>query len=187
MDLVWVVLALALMAIVGLVIALAYMIRYVAGDKRRTEGDGPRAEDSLRYPPSTTIVLGPTRRVSSRDLGLDVPLGKLRRGAPVRVQRHVDPLWAESGWRKEGKAIAGDYVAGRRRFRGRIETPHRGAFMAYIWDPPIGDLARHPHRVCFQPTGVQGRYRVHFRTTPSSYDHAIASIEQVLREATGTR
>ena len=194
-----------LAVMVALVLLLVCVIWRFERERRRIEGDEPRVPGPAWYPPSSTsIALGPARKVSQTHLGIEVPLGRMRRGAPirlrnrgapvrlrnrgapVRMRNRVDPLWADRGWRREANAIVGHWVAGRRRYRGRIETPFRGGFQAYIWDPPLRKIATHPHRFCFQRSGAGGRYRVHFRRTPSSLDHTIASIEQVLREATGT-
>lgn len=144
---------------------------------------------SAVWPVSSTIshmaiTLGPPRPVRVRGLGLD-PVRTWRRGATLVLHRHQEPFWAEKGWRREGAAYVGDYLAGARRWRGRVETPYPGAYQAYIWNPPLRELKGNPHRPCFQANGGNGRFEVHFREAPSSLSHAISSIETVLREALG--
>lgn len=132
------------------------------------------------------VWLGPSRHVR-----LDEPVPwtgpRIRRGEPLMVRPRPAPLWAEKGWQKEGNTYHGHFRANGRSWRGRIEVPYPGGYTVYIWDPPIPELEaiNHPHRPCFMDKAREGsseRYRVHFRSTPSSLDHAIANIEQILQE-----
>jgi hypothetical protein len=68
-----------------------------------------------------------------------------------------------------------------------IQEPYPGGYRAHIWDPPLGALDGHPHRPCFMNPTSEGRYDVHFRSAPTSLDHAITNIEQILREVTSAR
>lgn len=180
--------AVASVAAVGLVILLIGNRRGNSPGIRRAEVQRSRVGDSIRHTVRpVTIDLGPARSVSQASLGLSVPVGRIRRGSPLNVHRRSDPLWTERGWRKQGNAYVGHWMVAGRRWRGRIDIPYPGGFQALIWDPPLRELLFHRHRPCFQSSGVRGRYRVHFSSMPSSVDHAIANIEQILREAVRSR
>lgn len=112
----------------------------------------------------------------------------MRKGLPLVISRREDPLWQAKGWRRNGRGYEGHYRAGRYQWRGLIQEPYSGSFYAYIWYPPLAELSRRTsHRPCFNASGADGRFKVHFHTMPSSLDHSIASIEAVLAEAMGVR
>ncbi|MCS7222652.1 MAG: hypothetical protein RML36_07890 [Anaerolineae bacterium] len=150
----------------------------------------PRRENmsfGIRSSSASTVRLGLPRRIR-----LDEPMPQadpwIRRGEPLVVRPRPAPLWAEKGWRREGNAYHGYFRANGWSWRGRVEVPYPGGYTVYIWDPPIGNLKamNHPHHPCFMDKtreGFSDRYRVHFHTTPSSLDHIITNIEQILREA----
>jgi hypothetical protein len=133
------------------------------------------------------VVLGPPRRL---DVNLQALFGgpPLRRGPPLVLPGRQDPLWREKGWRRNGAGYAGYYHAGGDRWRGLVREPYPGGFEAYIWRPPLAELRRYTsYAACFQATGGNGSYKVHFHTMPDSVDHTIAAIEEVLGEAVGVR
>lgn len=131
------------------------------------------------------VALGPARRVRL-DTGALSGGTPVRRGAPLIVPQHHDPLWVEKGWQRNGNGYTGTYRAGGRQWRGLIEEPYPGGYKAFIWDPPLRELDRHPHRPCFRRNGGGGRYEVHFQSLPASLDHAITNVETVLAEALGS-
>ena len=103
---------------------------------------------------------------------------------PLRVRPGpAFPLWVVKGWQRDGTGYTGYYRAGGRRWRGRIRVPYPGYYVAYIWNPPLRELARHSYFLHFQRRGGDGRYLVHFCRRPLSLDHVILSIEMVLEEA----
>ncbi len=132
------------------------------------------------------VTLGQPRR-----LKLPFSWSFLRRGRPVLIPKPHQPLWAEKGWHSsaDGKEYSGYYTASGRRWRGLIRQPYAGRYDAYIWSPPLDELARYTsHRPCFSTNGEAGRHSVHFTKIPDSLDHAITNIETILTQAvTGRR
>jgi len=141
-------------------------------------------------PHRSTVVLGPPRpiRLAPGQMPAAPTPTVIRRGLPLVVPRRENSLWQEKGWHRNGRGYEGLYRAGRHEWRGLIQEPYPGAFNAFIWDPPLAELHRRTnHRPCFNSAGVDGRFKVHFHTMPSSLDHGIASIEAVLAQAMGVR
>jgi len=99
----------------------------------------------------------------------------------IVVERQLRPLYEEKGWRKEGRVYRGYYRANGRRWRGEIRELHRGFFEAFIWNPPLDALERHPHGPCFQRRN--GRFNVHLNKMPRDVDHLITNVETILKEA----
>lgn len=99
------------------------------------------------------------------------------------VQRQLMPLYEEKGWRKNGHLYQGYYRINGRRWRGEIYERYPGFYEAFIYDPPVQNLKRHPHGPCFNPNGTAGRWKVHFREMPMNVDQAIMNIETILKEA----
>ncbi len=138
-------------------------------------------------PAPTHVQLGPPRPIK---LDANTPFGtpRYRRGAPLVIPDRADPLWKEKGWQRQGNTYYGRYRVNGRSWRGMIQEPYPGGYKAYIWNPPLRELEErnHPHRPCFMHPH-DGRYEVHFASTPTSLDHVITNIEQILREATSAR
>jgi hypothetical protein len=112
----------------------------------------------------------------------------LRRGMPIFPRRRSDPQWLERGWRQTTDGYRGFFRAAGRSWAGLIQEPYRGGYEAYIWHPPLREIDNNTsHRPCFMQPQRDGRYRVHFREMPATIDHAIKSIEDVLKEAYRTR
>jgi hypothetical protein len=101
------------------------------------------------------------------------------------VERHLRPLYQEKGWRKEGRLYRGYYRVDGRRWRGEIIERHRGFYEAFICNPPLQNLRRHPHGPCFNRSGGNGRFKVHFQKMPRDVDHIIVNVETILSEALG--
>lgn len=123
---------------------------------------------------------------SPHRIKLDDDLRLIRKGAQLEIPRQ--PLWQEKGWRQETdrRQCTGYFVAYGRKFRGLIVQPYPDCYNAFIWHPPLEELGRNTsHKPCFSANGERGRYQIHFRTMPSSLDHAITNIERVLAEAYG--
>ena len=133
--------------------------------------------------PVSRVQFGPPRR--SRLNTTEVFGGSiLRRGLPIRPRRRSDPQWVEKNWRQTLDGYRGFYHAAGRRWLGVIQEPDRGGYVAYILHPPLQEIDRNTsHRPCFMQPQPDGRYKVHFREMPASIDHAIKSIEDVLKEA----
>jgi len=128
------------------------------------------------------VTVGPPR---SMKVNMEALWGgePIRKGAPLVVPRRHDPLWVETGWRRNGKEYQGYFRAAGRRWRGLIREPYPGGYQAYIWHPPMRALRGRPHEPCFRRDGRDGRYSVHFRRMPASVDHAIVNVEEVLADA----
>ena len=133
------------------------------------------------------VIVGPPRPIDPGVRGPVIARSGIYRGAPLRVPAHAEGLWAEKGWQHIGRDYVGQWVAGGRRWPGRIEQSYPGGFGAYIWHPPLDALEHHPHRPCFRPCGPDGQHEIHFRATPQSVDHLITNVEVVLSEAVGGR
>lgn len=147
---------------------------------RRRVALSPAGESIPTAPP---VVLGPPVALPP---GTELPVTYIIRGLPLVVPRREQPLWSEKEWQRNGQGYEGQYRVGRHRWRGLIRSPYPGSFDAFIWNPPLAELAaRTSHRPCFSGDGVGGRYKIHFHTMPESLDHAIASIEAVLAQAMG--
>lgn len=99
------------------------------------------------------------------------------------VQRHLDPLYKEKGWRRDGRRYQGYYRVNGRRWRGEIRERHRGFYEAFIYNPPMRHLEYHPHGPCFQPSRADGRFKVHFQEMPMNVDQVIVNVETILSEA----
>ncbi len=136
--------------------------------------------------PAPAIRLGPARSIAI-DLNEVWGQPRLRRGAPLSIPAHCDPLWREKGWQREGDSYFGSYRVGDQSWPGRIDIPYPGGFTAYIWDPPLGALANHPKRPCFMNGTADRRFLVHFHEMPNNLDHAIDNIETILAQALGIR
>ena len=141
-------------------------------------------QSEVHQPVPANVQMGPPRWVKV-DMEEVFREPWLRRGEPLVIRPHPDPLWVEKGWRQEGNTYYGQFRANGRSWRGMIQVPYPGGYQAYIWDPPLQALDGHPHRPCFMDPRPDGRYQVHFRSAPTSVDHAIANIEQILQEAVG--
>ena len=176
--------ALVLLAIVGSVIAHGRKMRLAKKRRIFRLEEAPVQAEPIRVPPSSgrSIHFGSSRTIQ---LTAESQRALIRRGPPLSITHRTKALWEEKDWRRQGRAYVGQYRANGRRWRGRIEVPYPGGYDAYIWDPPLRELSNHPHRPCFRPNGLGGRYSVHFARTPFSLDHAITNVETVLREATG--
>jgi hypothetical protein len=134
---------------------------------------------------TSSIRLGPPQPVK---LGLRQLF--IRQGPPLIIPERHMPLWFEKGWRRANgdKEYIGHYGATGRIWRGLILEPYPKGYMAYIWHPPKADIQRNTtHGPCFSPNGENGRYQVFFHSTPSSLDHVITSIEEVLTQALNGR
>jgi hypothetical protein len=166
-------------------LALRALLWLWGGTARTGRWPGQVAAPVARPRPSG-VRLGPPRRV---EMDVPGPVGgmRLRRGPRLILPVRHDPLWAEKGWRRNGNGHEGQFRAGRWRWRGLVHIPYPGGFEAYIWNPPLAELARRTrYRPCFQPAGGS-RYKVHFHAMPTSLDHAIATVERVLAQAMGVR
>jgi hypothetical protein len=127
------------------------------------------------------VQLGPAQRVK-----LSLRQFFMRQGPPLVIPQTPKPLWFEKGWRQapNAKEYQGFYTAAGRKWRGLIVEPYPKGFTAYIWHPPKADIQRNTsHGSCFSANGETGRFHIHFHTMPSSLDHAITSIEEVLAHA----
>lgn len=136
-------------------------------------------------PPAPPAVIVRSTRHSARPADAP-PAPAIRRHPPVVVTPVLNlPLWQEKGWRQARPGVlVGEFQAAGRRWRGQIEMPYRGAYRAFIWQPPLRELDLHPHRACFQRNGHgPDCYHVHYGSMPGSLDHAITTVEQVLAEA----
>ena len=101
------------------------------------------------------------------------------------VERHLSPLYHEKGWRREGCVYRGYYRVSGRRWRGEIRERHRGFYEAFIYNPPLQNLRRHPHGPCFNRSVGSGRFKVHFQRMPKDVNHIIVNVETILSEALG--
>lgn len=122
------------------------------------------------------VILKQRRQISTRDYP------QIYRPRAT-VRRQLIPLYEEMGWRKNGHLYQGYYQANGRKWRGEIYEHYRGFYEAFIYNPPVQNLKRHPHGPCFNPNGVTGRWKVHFREMPMNVDQAIMNIETILKEA----
>ena len=139
----------------------------------------PQGKATASAKPS--IQLGPPHRMKLR-----LRQFFIRQGAPVLIPKMHKPLWYEKGWRKtaNAKEYKGLYTAAGRTWRGLIQEPYPKGFTAYIWNPPKSDIQRNTsHGPCFSSNGETGRYEILFHSTPTSLDHVITSIEEVLAQA----
>jgi hypothetical protein len=140
-----------------------------------------------RQPAPPRVRFGPPRQTR---INLQNQAGGrlMRRGQPIRPWHHSDPQWVERGWHRNGNAFQGYYHAAGRHWQGLIREPYPGGYEAYIWNPPLRELERRTgHRPCFQRPQSDGRYSIHFWEMPASLDHAVKSIEDVLKEAYQSR
>lgn len=139
---------------------------------------GPRVPVTIT--PSQIFVIAPSRVAittagPSNAIAVEVP----ERGA-----------WDERGWAKNingrRESYEGYYRAGKRQFRGRVETRNRGRqTVAYIFDPPP-EIRSHRHRACFQQVG-NGWFILHWARPARTVDDAILYMEKVLDESLGGR
>lgn len=145
--------------------------------RRLTQGT-----DNNAHLPTSSAQLGTQWR-----LHFPNPMQLLRQGVQlIFPKKPPQPLWVEKGWQKgsDGRHYTGNYEAYNQTWRGTIHQPYPGRFEAFIWNPPITELTRYTtHGACFSPKGEGGRYQIHFHTLPSSLDHAISKIEEVLSQA----
>lgn len=134
-------------------------------------------------PPIPRVRFGPPRRIMI-DTSTVFDGIFLKRGSPILLRRRSSPQWFEKGWQRLNNSYQGYYRVADRGWKGLIKEPYRGGYEAFIWNPPLRELERNTeHKPCFMQPRLDGRYRVHFREMPVSIDHAIKSIEDVLREA----
>jgi hypothetical protein len=145
----------------------------------------PTSQGPVAFSAKPPIQLGPPLQMK---LGLRQLF--IRQGPPMIIPEAHKPLWFEKGWRRAsgGKEYTGRFSAAGRTWRGLIVEPYPKGYRAYIWHPPTPDIQRNTsHGPCFSPNGETGRYQVLFHSTPSSLDHVITSIEEVLAQALNGR
>ena len=124
------------------------------------------------------VILRAQRRIKLRDY----PQGYRPN---LVVERQLHPLYQEKGWRKEGRLYRGYYRVDGSRWRGEIVEHHQGFYEAFIYNPPLQQLDRHPHGPCFNRCSDRGRFHVHFQEMPKNVDHIIVNVETILSEARG--
>lgn len=137
---------------------------------------------------SSTSV--PLQLGAPQPMKLPMSLPSIYQGPPVLIPQLHKPLWFEKGWRRarDGKEYKGHFFAAGRTWRGLILEPYPRGFTAYIWHPPKSDIHRNTsHGPCFSPNGETGRHEILFHSTPTSLDHVITSIEEVLAQALSAR
>jgi hypothetical protein len=150
--------------------------------------------------PISSIVIGPSAVVQIRpgQPVLVVPGSALliqpKRGETTLIQPK-QPLsvippqrgaWDERGWTKQTAAgqenYEGYFLAGARKFRGRITSSDRGRNISiYIHDPPH-EIKEHPRGGCFQLVS-DGWFRLHWSRPARNVDDAILYMEKVLDES----
>ena len=98
------------------------------------------------------------------------------------VKRRKLPYWQERGWVRDGVHYRGTYQTDYGCFIGHIQQKSSKEYDVYIFEPPMQELAKHPHFTCFQARN-QGWWHVHLSRQPADASSAIMAVEKTLTEA----
>ena len=125
-------------------------------------------------------------------------LSSLFKKSPVYIIKNqsdsVRTMAQDSGWVSSSKANGtiihkGNYIWGRRRWRGEVEQ-QGGTFHFFIWNPPIELIRMTEYAGCFHLESVrEAKYRISWKVGqyPKSLSSGIISVNRVLNEAMSLR
>ena len=119
-------------------------------------------------------------------LGLDEtsspPSSALARNGRIDVRPSNIPYYQQSGWKEKRNIVEGWYRCRFGAWRGEIIRTISGKLKFFIFNPPP-QLKEHSHWHCFNYTGKDNRYFIHFSKDSSSLDAGIMAIQRILDQS----